>query len=189
MHSKKIIFTLGLIINLGFSSLAHAEDKLIFAVDIIRHGDRTPTDDIPTAPYPWPEGLGQLTPLGMQQEYLLGTKMRKRYIEQNHLLPKQYLASTMYVRSTDFNRTLMSAESLLLGLYPLGSGPNLSSSNQPALPANYQPIPITSVPLAKEDLLLPEANKQQFKSILQKYVFSQPEWQQKTAILKNKLIE
>ena len=31
-------------------SSAFASEKLIFAIDIIRHGDRTPLIDIPTAP-------------------------------------------------------------------------------------------------------------------------------------------
>lgn len=187
MYLKKFILSCGLNLSLFFSLVAHAEDKLIFAIDIIRHGDRTPTDDIPNSPYTWPQGLGQLTAQGMQQEYQLGLAMHKRYIEQNHLLPKHYFATTMYVRSSDFNRTLMSAQSLLLGLYPLGSGPNLPGSEQSALPGNYQPIAIMSVRAATEDLLLPTSNEKAFQAAETKYVYSQKAWLQKQASLKNKL--
>lgn len=186
MLLKKMVLALGFIASLFFVA-ANAEDKLIFAADVIRHGDRTPTTDIPNAPYTWPQGLGQLTAEGMQQEYRLGIQMHKRYIEQNHLLPEHYLADAMYVRSSDLNRTLMSAESLLLGLYPLGSGPNLPASEKSALPANYQPIAINTVPKEEETLLLPDANKKEFRYTLKKYVFSQKEWLQKSAALKNKL--
>ena len=41
-----------------------------------------------------------------------------------HLLPEHYDEfNSMYVRSTDFNRTLMSARvTVIFGLYPLGTG-------------------------------------------------------------------
>jgi len=41
------------------NSQAFQDDKLIFAIDVIRHGDRNPTIDIPTEPHHWVEGLGQ----------------------------------------------------------------------------------------------------------------------------------
>ncbi len=50
------------------SGSVYAHDKLIFAVDIIRHGDRTPMIELPKDPYVWPEGLGHLTAKGRQQE-------------------------------------------------------------------------------------------------------------------------
>jgi lysosomal acid phosphatase len=187
MLLKKNVIQAGFVLCLLFSVTSFASDKLIFAADIIRHGDRTPTNTIPNAPYSWPQGLGQLTAQGMQQEYMLGLQMHKRYIQENHLLPEHYLANTMYVRSSDLNRTLMSAESFLLGLYPLGTGPNLSASGgHSALPANYQPIAINTVPKEEEALLLPDANKSEYNTLVAKYVFSQPEWLQKTAEFKNK---
>jgi len=43
----------------------------------------------------------------------------------------------------------------LYGLFPLGTGPNLpSGNNPPALPSNFQPIPIHTIPLAQDDLLI-----------------------------------
>ncbi len=51
---------------------ASIEKTRVFSLDVIRHGDRTPLSTIPTAPYDWPEGMGQLTAKGMEQEYQLG---------------------------------------------------------------------------------------------------------------------
>jgi acid phosphatase len=142
---------------LALAKHPNEEKKLLFAVDLIRHGDRTPVIEIPGAPHHWPEGLGQLTPLGMQQEYNLGKKFHHRYIEQEKLLPRSYHPGIIYVRSTDVDRTLMSAECVLMGLYPLGSGPFLHSSflmNSFALPFGFQPIPIHTVSQESDTLLL-----------------------------------
>lgn len=178
----RLVLTL-LFLTFSAASSAQAE-KLVFAVDVIRHGDRTPIHDLPSTPYNWPQGLGQLTPRGMQQEFKLGKAMRKRYVEDAQLLPPQYNAETLYVRSSDFDRTLMSAESLLLGLYPLGTGPLLPAADAPALPSAYQPIPIHTIPQKDDTLLVADSkNHQQYEALLQKHVYSRPDWKKKTAEL------
>ena len=164
-------------------SVAQQPGKLIFAIDIIRHGDRTPLSNIPTVEHVWPEGLGQLTTLGMAQEYALGQEMRKRYITQGHFLPESYVPGSIYVRSTDFDRTLVSAQSLLLGLFPLGTGPT-------GLPEKYQPVPIHTIPFITEDILIPDDNVAfNYNTLLQRYVSmpkSSEEWHQKEKALKSK---
>ncbi len=180
-----LIFSIISLSNFIFPASAFAQEKLIFALDVIRHGDRTPTNDIPNATYHWPEGRGQLTPTGMQQEYQLGTRLRKKYVTATKLLPRHYANDIIYVRSSDVDRTLMSAQAVLLGLYPLGTGPRLPHSSQFALPNGFQPIPIHTVPKDKEDLLIPWTESQ-FKDLLKKYVYPTAEWQQKTAELQPK---
>ncbi|MDO8953595.1 MAG: histidine phosphatase family protein [Gammaproteobacteria bacterium] len=152
------------LILLLFPFSLFAQDKLIFAVDIIRHGDRTPSADIAYPPHSWPEGLGQLTATGMQQEFQNGVGFRQLYVTQEHLLPASYQTGTMYVRSSDYDRTLMSAESAMMGLYPLGPGPNAS-----------QPIPIHTE-AQKNDPLFFSFEKQGLP-LFQKYVFPSPAWQ------------
>jgi hypothetical protein len=61
---------------------------------------------------------GQLTPTGMRQHYLNGQVFRKRYIDEYKLLSPTYNPEEVYVRATDVNRTIMSAQSQLLGWYP-----------------------------------------------------------------------
>jgi acid phosphatase len=167
-------------------SLLFAADKLVFAIDIIRHGDRTPIQSLPTINYQWKEGLGQLTAEGMQQEYEMGVKFRKKYIEQTHLLPEHYEFGTIYVRSTDFERTLMSAESLLLGLYPHGTGPDTTNSGKSALPHAYQPIPIFSAPSMYDDVISKHITHEERNRLMQRYVYSTKEWQQKNNELQSK---
>ncbi len=160
---------------LASSSTESQQDKLIVAIDVIRHGDRNPILEIPKAPHTWPEGLEQLTPLGMRQEYELGKKLRRRYVDHDKLLPKSYQPGTLYVRSTEVDRTLMSAECFLMGLYPPGTGPLLALPFQPALPHRAQPIPIHTVP-TKQDFLVFPSN---FKKLVKENVCSGVEWKRK----------
>lgn len=154
------------------------ERKLVFAIDLIRHGDRTPIIEIPAAHHRWTEGLGQLTPLGMHQEYELGKKFHQRYIDQEKLLPRTYQPGTLYVRSTDIDRTLMSAQSVLMGLYPPGTGPFLHPTilmNWFALPYGFQPIPIHTTPQNEDMLLISHHNRAE----IIKSIEAIPEYQQK----------
>lgn len=176
---KSIFLLLCAIANTAFAS-----EKLIFSIDIIRHGDRTPLIELPKAPHYWKEGLGQLTPTGMSQEYQLGQRLRKEYMMQYQLLPKEYSIKTMYVRSTEYDRTVMSAQSLLLGLYPQGKGPKIPASQTYALPHGYQPIPIFTLPRRDDILLSPFHDELIFRKLLQKYLFSTPEWIAKAQELK-----
>lgn len=108
-----------------------------------------PTFIYPTDPYDlsyWPGPLGALTVRGMQQHFALGKWIRNRY--GNCLLSEQYTANEIYIRSTDVDRAIQSAQANLAGLYaPLGNqiwNPDLL----------WQPIPVHSVPAADDWLVL-----------------------------------
>ncbi len=184
---KSIFLGLSILIQGFLAANVFASEKLIFAIDIIRHGDRTPLIELPKAPHHWQEGLGQLTPIGMVQEYQLGKRLREEYITKTQLLPEQYSIKTMYVRSTEYDRTVMSAQSLLLGLYPLGHGPKNPGSQAYALPQGYQPIPIFTLPQQEDSLLRPFNDKVLFSKLLQKYLFSTPAWIEKGPELKKNM--
>lgn len=155
-----------------------ATEKLKFAVDIIRHGHRTPGETLPTVNFEWKEGLGQLTALGMQQQYELGSKFRERYIVQTGLLPEHFEPETVYIRSTDYERTLMSAQSCMMGLYPPGTGPHA------ALPYSFQPVPIFSADYRYDDVIAKYVDDDEHNRLMQRYAFSTIEWQQKDSELR-----
>jgi acid phosphatase len=176
-YFRKILYIFILITF--FASSAPASSKLIFALDVIRHGDRTPIYELPSSMYTWPDGLGQLTAIGMRQEYELGLKLRKRYIEDHALLPYNYLPNTIHIQSTDYDRTIMSASSLLMGLYPLGTGPNLSDST-PALPSNFQPIPIHTTSTDKDNIFLINMDSREVAELLERFVYTRADWKNKS---------
>ncbi|XP_076627533.1 prostatic acid phosphatase [Colletes latitarsis] len=142
-----------LIIVLAFSiiSLFRAEDtdlgSIIFANVLYRHGDRTPSTSYINDPYNnqsiWPVPYGQLTNLGKHQHLLLGRWLRKRY---SHLLLDLYSPFDIYVQSTDVDRTLMSAEAHLAGLYPPNGGQVWDT-------IKWMPIPVHTIP-ENEDYVL-----------------------------------
>ncbi len=187
MKFKNKLFRLSLfLVFLTVASLAKAETtdstqnrsthgKLIFAADLIRHGDRTPLITLPTVNYTWTEGLEQLTPQGSDQEFAVGKQLKDRYITQSHLLPDHYLPGTIYARSTGSDRTIMSANAVLEGLYSDAS----SNFNSLFLP------PVHNCPRAAEDELLPDNNLTfNFNQLFQSTIVTLPEWQAKEASLK-----
>ncbi|KAG7467954.1 hypothetical protein MATL_G00137660 [Megalops atlanticus] len=124
-----------------------AERRLKFVTVLYRHGDRSPVKAYPTDPYQesaWPQGFGQLTQDGMRQHFELGQALRQRY---RGFLNETYNRHEIAVRSTDFDRTLMSAEANLAGMYP----PNGSQVFNPNI--TWQPIPVHTVPQEEDRLL------------------------------------
>jgi len=169
---KKLLI---LIIFVSISATCFAEDQLVFVSMITRHGDRTPFSNIENAEYKWKTGLGELTPEGMNQEYNSGVKLRKRYIDELKLLQPQYVDESIYTVSSDTSRTILSAESLLFGLYPPGSGPKLDNG-KPALPGLIQPIPVRSVSANSPLIMVPYP---QYLKILEKYIYPSKVWKDK----------
>lgn len=114
---------------------------------LFRHGARTPVIVCPTDPHTdfWlDEGLGQLTNQGKRMQYELGQFLRKRY---DGFLSAKYHENYTFVRSSDVDRTLMSAQANLAGLFP----PQGRDLWNPDL--HWQPIPVHTIPIT-DDLLL-----------------------------------
>uniref|UniRef100_A0A098LZ60 Lysosomal acid phosphatase n=1 Tax=Hypsiglena sp. JMG-2014 TaxID=1550645 RepID=A0A098LZ60_9SAUR len=138
-------FTLGFLLALA-PPIAQSR-TLRFVTLLYRHGDRSPVKAYPRDPYQesaWPQGFGQLSQEGMQQQWNLGQALRRRY---NGFLNASYNRQEIFVRSTDFDRTLMSAEANLAGLYP-PKGQQVFNPN-----ITWQPIPVHTVPDHMEKLL------------------------------------
>ncbi len=156
-------------------------EKLIFAVTLFRHGDRAPYSELKKkqVSYQWPNGIAQLTPKGMRQTYLLGTELRKRYIDKYHLLSAMYKKDTIYTLSTSYPRTIMSAQCCLTGLYPMGTGPKLADGSF-AVPDGYQPIPIYTIGKNKHNIINPEnSDNNEYHRLLDTESKIQPDWIQK----------
>ncbi|XP_058794915.1 venom acid phosphatase Acph-1-like isoform X3 [Phymastichus coffea] len=90
-------------------------------VQLFRHGARTPIKEelkifsyIDESSYE-PLGLGTLTNTGKKQMYELGKFLRERYSE---FLGANYKSDHVYAYSSDTDRTKMSLQLVLAGLYP-----------------------------------------------------------------------
>lgn len=155
--------------------LGVAWGQVVFVAEVCRHGSRAPITLFPwDSDGRWSIGPGELTTVGMRQHFLLGAELRQRYVVSDPVLMPVYNYSEVYFRSTDVNRTILSAQSQLMGLFPAGSGPKLpleqaftavppitvqnqndiiSSLDSKAVIYQQQPLPIHVVP-NDEDLVL-----------------------------------
>uniref|UniRef100_A0AC34F9H2 Acid phosphatase n=1 Tax=Panagrolaimus sp. ES5 TaxID=591445 RepID=A0AC34F9H2_9BILA len=87
----------------------------------------------------------------MQQHFEQGIKLRDRYVNQYPLFSAEYKDYNVYVRSTDVNRTLISAYSQLAGFYA-DSVSTYPSSNS-MWPSHWTPVPVHTVEEETDHLL------------------------------------
>lgn len=90
-------------------------------MEVSRHGARAPLKI--ENEEKWEEAPGELTSQGERMHYLIGNHLRSTLIDELKFLDPEFNNQQVYVRSTVVNRTIMSARSQLLGLYPPESGP------------------------------------------------------------------
>ncbi|CAI5441969.1 unnamed protein product [Caenorhabditis angaria] len=103
-----------------FGGNVRCEDdmELVLVQAIWRHGERAALADL----YPIYEkdwifgggGFGELTATGMGHMFQLGQTLREKY---SNFISPRYDSKEVYIRSTDINRTIISAMSVAYGLY------------------------------------------------------------------------
>ena len=92
---------------------AQGRGTLLQVQVIARHGARTALTKTATSLL---EGGAALTPIGEKQLYDLGVWLRERYKHPLHL--DLYESGKIHLQSSDFDRTVVSASSMALGLFP-----------------------------------------------------------------------
>ncbi|XP_030756922.1 venom acid phosphatase Acph-1-like [Sitophilus oryzae] len=118
---------------------------------LFRHGNRNPEESSLYESDPfynesfYREGYGQLTNEGKRTEYQLGTLLRRRY---NNFLGQEWNINYLDVRTSDYNRTKMSALLVVAALYP----PRRRDVWSPYL--DWQPIPYNYKPSSSDKELL-----------------------------------
>ena len=88
--------------------------------------------------------------------------MRKRY---NDIIGDKYSPDKVYVRSTDYDRTIMSAQANLAGLYP-PNGDEIWNENIPT----WHLIPVHTVPLEYDYVLHKPMNCPKYCAAFREYV-------------------
>ena len=105
-------------------------EKLLFVWEHFRHGAREPCSMIDKTTWidyigvQW-KSEGELNSLGLRAHYLLGTATKNRYKE---FLSQSFDTNEIFIISTDFNRTIISAMSNLQGIYNNYTTPNLTQN-------------------------------------------------------------
>ena len=119
---------------------------LHFVFEIMRHGARSPMDltssssssedELDFFHEKWSDGAGELTSIGIRQHFLIGYRNRLKYIEKNNtflnnsFLNKTYDPNEIFLISTPLNRTLMSINAEIHGMFLPGTGPCLDNSSE-----------------------------------------------------------
>ncbi len=140
---------------------ANSDRETLRAVTLLyRHSAISPKYTPPKVDVAWPMGPRQLTAVGMRDMYDKGRALRKKYVEELGLITGTYHQSEIYVRASNTDRALQSAQLLMLGLYPLGVGPDpavydTSLEAAPAKTLAFTPVPIHSVALNNDAVLRP----------------------------------
>lgn len=69
-------------------------------------------------PYEEPKQTDYLTPLGIRQQLLIGAEMRSRYVDEARMLNYSYDIQDIWIQTTFDQKTILSAQAQLHGLYP-----------------------------------------------------------------------
>ena len=143
----RVIF-LGLLASLIQIITSQSRD-LRFLFSIFRHGARAPENGVSKGVDMLGEtwnSPGELTPVGMRMHFLLGTRNRAKY---SSFVGTTYNPNNIYIRSSDFNRTMMSVQSQLQGWFPSGTGPVLTENQQavafPKIGQNWGTFQLSSI--------------------------------------------
>jgi len=111
--------TVAVLVLLLALPLLHAE--LVQVIQLGRHGARTP-NSFQFFANQFSEKHGELTTMGLVQEYFLGQEMRQRYVHNLKLLKEDFDPSEVVIKSSWKKRTIRSAHAFANGLYPQEGG-------------------------------------------------------------------
>ncbi|CAH2055623.1 unnamed protein product, partial [Iphiclides podalirius] len=145
--------------------------EMLLAFIVNRHGERTPDSDELSLSNEKEkimnlthiEGLEGLTNLGKRRAYQIGKFIRQRYgCQGSKMLSNIYFQDEISVRSTDKERTKMTALVAMAAAYP----PEVEQQWDEGLGKVWQPVPYTAVPL-REDYLRYYSNCQRFKELME----------------------
>lgn len=153
---------------------ATGKDSLRAVTLLFRHSIVSPKYAAPKVKAEWPMGLRQLTALGIREMYDTGQALRRKYVDELGFISGSYLPSEIYVRGSNTDRSLQSAQLLMLGLFPLGTGPDPAAYGKelepaPAAGLAFNPVPVHSVALEADWVLRPytgAANCKRYKKFV-----------------------
>ncbi|OAF70350.1 hypothetical protein A3Q56_01878 [Intoshia linei] len=136
------------IINTSLAIISSEKYQIINAVAFSRHGNRSAIYFMDGDAALWPEGPGQLLKSGKIAAYQLGVFYHTRYVLKNALISEKYMHDEVYIRSTDVDRTLMTAYCVEAGLF-FPSADEMWNSQ-----IKWQPIPTHTKIMSNDHLLL-----------------------------------
>ena len=65
-----------------------------------------------------PKYANRITPVGQRQYFLIGSELRRRYVEEAKTLDEEYIISQMYLQAPFVAKNILSLQAQMMGLYP-----------------------------------------------------------------------
>jgi hypothetical protein len=62
--------------------------------------------------------LGELTPLGQRQQFLIGSEFRARYVDEALFMNPLYTVNQNYLQTVYTSFSVQSMQAMMMGLYP-----------------------------------------------------------------------
>ena len=72
----------------------------------------------------------RITPLGQRQQFLIGSELRTRYVNECSLLSADYIISQAYLQAPFQGTGILTMQALMLGLYPSTDANDLTEWQQ-----------------------------------------------------------
>lgn len=121
-----------------------------FIIELFRHGARIERYPLTTSDHFMPNLLdSDLTPTGLKEHYLLGQQLRTAFRD---FFPVRFDVSLHTIYASNRNRTIDSAFAHMMGLYSLGTGPEVEVNK----PDFYNPpIKDFNIPFTNGTMALP----------------------------------
>ena len=166
--AQATVLAVAVTVGSGAAALAQTstdeQSSLRAAALLYRHSVISPKYTPPKVKTEWPMGFKQLTAIGMREMYAQGQQLRHKYVDELGLISGSFHIDEVYVRASNADRSLQSAQMLALGLFPLGTGPDpsvydASLTAAPAPELAFTPVPIHSVALENDSILRPWTGK------------------------------
>ena len=156
MHrSKLFLFALIAWFSVMTVCVAQSQYQVVHLTEYMRHGARTTWLNSLNTNLTLEVGIGNLTANGVRMQYVLGAQLRETYPS---IFKVPWKGTNVKVHSSSVHRTILSAASQLMGLFPLGSGEeyplddfskyglppfeglSVSFQNKSALPHQFRPF-------------------------------------------------
>ena len=73
-----------------------------------------------------PKYANRITPVGQRQQFLIGSELRKRYVDEAKLLKEDYIISQLHLQAPFIATNILSLQAQMMGLYPATNANNLN---------------------------------------------------------------
>ena len=111
-----------------YDPISRANADLSMVIMINAQGLCNPTKILNLCVDPSDEALWQdrISPMGQRQQFLIGSELRKRYVEEAQLMSEDYVVSETYLQTPFNSKNILSMQAQMMGLFPASDANNLT---------------------------------------------------------------